>query len=91
MSDVNMSSPYVRQLAEDIKGCVTKIKEQTEALKTSIDKLGQTNYDESYNNLRNCIKLSENALGEHAKEFNSFVKTLNAVADAIDRYHAAGK
>ena len=33
MSDVNMSSPYVRQLAEDIKGCVTKIKEQTEALK----------------------------------------------------------
>ena len=26
MSDVNMSSPYVRQLAEDIKGCVTKSK-----------------------------------------------------------------
>lgn len=87
---IDIDSASVRQLAEDIQSCVREIKTQTDDLRQAIERLGQTNMDESYDNLRNYVKLAENVFGTHAEEFNAFVKRLNSVAEKIDRYHATG-
>lgn len=86
--DINITSESVRQLATEIQTSVREIKQQTDNLKQAIERLGQTNMDESYDNLRNYVKLSENVFGEHADTFDTFITRLNNVADNIDRYHA---